>query len=73
MRDREFYKRYFAVQYTILKENEMDLPRIRQIDMALQQTEQVYYADLERMVMDKDFGAAYGLVSEFKAFLEEVS
>ena len=70
--DREFYKRFYAVQFTKLKENQSELTKEQQKDQALEKTQNKYYADLERMVLNKDFILAFSIVDEFKRFLEEV-
>ena len=69
--DREFYKRYYAVQFTRLKEDRKDLSLNQQLDMALKETEQKYFDHLEKAVRQKDIGRAYDIVGEFRAFVHE--
>lgn len=66
--DSEYFKRFYAVQLTTIKENRKDLTREQQIDLALENTQNKYYAALEQLVLQEAFYIALSTVIEFKAF-----
>ena len=70
--DSEYFKRFYAIQFTSIKESRKDLTREQQIDLALENTQHSYYAVLERLVLQEDFYTALSAAIEFKAFLEEI-
>ena len=69
--DSEYFKRFYAVQFTTIKENRKDLTREQQIELALENTQNKYYVVLEELVLQEAFYIALSTLIEFKAFLEE--